>query len=344
MSDNTTRKTSRWGLYIPFILFALIAIAWFFYWNFAKGIMEDELAKWIDDQRARGATVEYEDLNVRGFPFFLRAEIDEPYIDQPGDYEWSAQGLMVDTLPYNPTSLTFTPVGQQTLTAKIDNEMQSWTGSAETIRFRLAENEIGLLVDGLDASNVDHANESLTINDLRFNLEIRQPPEAAEDAPKNMAALALAGYGWRYQESGNRVIALDVAEIAAAVTEYTAYEQTGSLRVWANRDGKLVIDHARMMFTADSDPKPSIVLNGEMTVDDAAYPEGQVAVALTDPGPLVDLLVGWGVIEEQEASVARQTLVTMANASGGTLNAPLSFSNGKLKVSGFSVADLEPLE
>ncbi len=74
-----------WG---PIIIFAILFGCYWLVWQRGADYMRAEVDLWIDEQKQFGARVEHGEIKIKGFPFFLRAEILNPVLDYPGSWGW----------------------------------------------------------------------------------------------------------------------------------------------------------------------------------------------------------------------------------------------------------------
>ena len=62
-------RASRWGLYLPFLIFGLICLAWSGYWMVARTVVVNALERTRAEAAARGDAWTCQDQKVSGFPF-----------------------------------------------------------------------------------------------------------------------------------------------------------------------------------------------------------------------------------------------------------------------------------
>ncbi len=83
---DTTRKSSRLGLYIPFGLLGLAIIAWTAAWFWARGQVESRLDSAQAALRKAGYELSWESRSVDGFPYRLNITLIEPRIADPSGW------------------------------------------------------------------------------------------------------------------------------------------------------------------------------------------------------------------------------------------------------------------
>lgn len=75
---------TRWGRWLLAILFALFVIVYVAAWFIMKPMIESFADDWVEQQRAMGATVEYSERRVEGFPLNFELVFDDPVYGAPG--------------------------------------------------------------------------------------------------------------------------------------------------------------------------------------------------------------------------------------------------------------------
>ena len=78
VEPSTTRKKSRFWLYLPFVLLLILVGAWTGYWLFAKAQIDKGIDQWIAGEQARGTVVEYSAKSLGGFPYRFELVVDDP--------------------------------------------------------------------------------------------------------------------------------------------------------------------------------------------------------------------------------------------------------------------------
>ena len=101
VEPSTTRKKSRFWLYLPFGLLLALVAAWSAYWLIARGQIDKGVDQWIAEQRAKGAVVEYTGKSLGGFPYRFELVLDDPVYQPPGGSRWEGEQLRLVMQPWN---------------------------------------------------------------------------------------------------------------------------------------------------------------------------------------------------------------------------------------------------
>ncbi|MEM9988073.1 MAG: DUF2125 domain-containing protein, partial [Pseudomonadota bacterium] len=160
---NTGRRPRRLFLILPFVIFGVIFAAYSALWVYGAGVMEKEIANYIDDEAEQGRSIDYEGLTIRGYPFTLRARLENFIWTDNTLWRWSGEELHIVTLPYDARRLIFMPRGQQTY----QYNGTSFDITADDLRIGLEDGKYSAETHGFVATAPD---QSLTLSDLRLNI------------------------------------------------------------------------------------------------------------------------------------------------------------------------------
>lgn len=101
MGNSTRKRKSRWGLFLPVTLFALLVAAYTAYWVIARNVLNENVDTWVATERAGGAVVEFSSKKMSGYPFLFELTIDDP-VYQPNSVErWEGKRMIASMQPWN---------------------------------------------------------------------------------------------------------------------------------------------------------------------------------------------------------------------------------------------------
>lgn len=75
-SQPVSVRASRWGLYLPFLLFGLICAGWSAYWLVARSVVLSGIARELETARARGDNWTCAGMRASGYPFRIEIRCD----------------------------------------------------------------------------------------------------------------------------------------------------------------------------------------------------------------------------------------------------------------------------
>lgn len=100
----TPRKRRRLGLVIPWVLAALLAIAWTGGWFWLRGQAQARMDAAVETLRGAGYDVAWKSRSLGGYPFRLSVTLEEPRIREPSGWALEAPRIEADARISSPTS------------------------------------------------------------------------------------------------------------------------------------------------------------------------------------------------------------------------------------------------
>ena len=117
---NPTRKPSRLGLYLPFVILGVAVVAWSAAWMWAKGQAASRLDAAVADANRAGWQVGWKTRTIDGYPFRMDVTLTDVSIREPGGWGIDSPRLegeafmhaLTNWLVAAPDGLTFVrPIG-----------------------------------------------------------------------------------------------------------------------------------------------------------------------------------------------------------------------------------------
>ena len=320
-------RNRSWLLWTPFMAAGLVLTAWYYVWWSAAETLRSALAGFAADQAHSGATVTYAPLRAKGFPFFLRGELGavsygrgEGRLEAGTKYEadrehtniawggcrWEADAVHLHAMPWAPDRIVLS--------------------TSPSMRLRAPGGEWIIRTDGARAS------VETTASGWLFKAEA-----ASLDGARNGASFV----------TGRGVINVmpDGVEPGAVAASFRLFGATlrnsrGEAKI-ARLDGALAIEPvARRVAVHGVDGEigeARVQLSGVLAADSAGFAEGALAANLTNPADLVRALRVLAVIKAEDAVPLEAGLALIAAGVGGTIEAPLVFSDGETKLAGLKL-------
>lgn len=173
------QRRRRWGLYLPFLAFALLIVAYSAYWAYARNLLADGIEDWIAEERARGMTVEYQAKRLGGYPFRFELAVEAPvYGDARIGERWEGERLELVMQPWNWQHIIARAPGENRITA-----------GGETMRLVLGPRSAGSLSwtdDGIRRASLALDEADAEVNGAPvlalegFAFHLRPPPGEPE--------------------------------------------------------------------------------------------------------------------------------------------------------------------
>lgn len=312
------------------------------YWFYARSVIEQEVAAWIEDQEAAGYEIDYADLRIVGFPYRFQISASSPDIRAPEmDGGWHArwQTLNANALPYDFSHWIVQLEGPMLIeTDRAATSVLELT--ADGARISLVSNEDGetvrvgaeldqLVVNALsgpapDLQSVDMLRLTGQVEEgdlLRMRLEA-SGLGVSSDALEPQISQAFGDHA-------------DLARLDITVTQWSALAREGDAAAWSRSEGQVQIARAELEWG------PAHVTGvGDFTLDRQARPDGRLSLSIADPDALADALVRGGLIpEENEQALRLATMLAPRSEDGVSL--PFRIREGGIYLGPVRLGDLE---
>jgi hypothetical protein len=314
VEPSTTRKPSRFWLYLPFILLLILIAAWTAYWFIAKGQLDKGIDQWIADERARGAELEFSSKSLGGFPYRFELVVDDPVYQPVGEPRWEGEQLRLVMQPWNwqhviayspGRNLVTEPGGlRQTVTLDKTSAVSFSWNSEHIERIGLQMGNASALIDGeayaatgfsLNLKPRDGAEDDLMVALQWDRLTINAAPEGAEFLGDTIGPSRLIGevrgFFPAWARSGGRPDRFH----RALMQENGAIEIAQGLLNWGPLD---------------------LGVKGDLTFDDGRA-NGELGVRIEEADALRDALEASGRLGQQENAML--TMLEASSADGGFL-------------------------
>lgn len=306
---------------------AIAVIAYTAYWFVAAAEIEDRIADWAADQRARGITVEADAPVVRGYPLHFEVSLQHPSIDNLGaGWAWRGETVTASFRPWRFDKFNLKINGKNNLRFFDGAAWQDFESQIEDGRAWLElddAREIEMLM--LDFKHIDLAGPwgegSAFIARMRARAERRtsaeaQPnPASGSDADSNAAPFEFAtaaldvedirlppGYG---EEMGEQVEYLNFDFSMFGV--FPDGNTDTALHMWRDDGGMLELNSFRLRWGP-----LGIESNGIIALDAEMRPIGALTADITGYGDIIDALIISNMIPLGDAFLAKVAFNMMA--------------------------------
>lgn len=188
------RYSSRFWLYAPTGLFLLLAAAAMIHWWIVAGAFDKKLASLKGKEAIPGITLDWDKVEVGGFPFRLEAGFANLRIQGTGvhgPFAWTSEKFALHALTYGRSKIVYEAAGRQALswTAR-DGGMHRLSFVPGTMRGSTIADTRGLSRFDLDIVQVGDADFRIG----RFQFHLRRDPDGSDlDMVVRTDGLAAAG-------------------------------------------------------------------------------------------------------------------------------------------------------
>lgn len=292
-------------LWAPFALAGLCLLVWHFMWRAGAAAMRSAIDDFAAEVAAGGGAVSHAPMRARGFPFFLRGEIDDFSIEREG-YRVETRTLYLHASPGDPGRIVFSASPATRLTTPTGG----WSIRADGARASIERDRDGWLFKAETAA-----------------IEARKGGEAVTSG-RAVVNIAPAGAGaWRISL---RVLG---AEISNARGQASIPRLDAAMTA---RDAPRTVE----IHGVDSEVGAArLGLQGALAQDGDGFAAGRLDAAIENPAVLIDALAVLGAVKPETRRAVDSGLQILAAAGGGRISAPIDVRGGVVKVAGVKVAD-----
>lgn len=320
---------SKKFLYGPLAVGAVILAVWYGIWLQGAKHLKTVIAEFAVESAEDGAIVTYDHVRVSGFPFFLRGEIDKPNTKIASGDIWRGDKLYMDADIVSPRRLIFSPRGRhQFLLRSGDN--WSFIDDSARASFEKFDDDRWIAKFAGDYLKADiTSGETAHLFDYLLNVQRVSKELDIYEASAVSGAGAIDGGIY-----DGKPVSLDRIEFAARLYKASLLNED-TLDQWRQEGGRLEINRAII-----SNDGAFISVSGKVSVDPEGYITGDLNAIAQNPAKLTPLIAAFGQLSEQETEATRATLLMMGIATGGKIEAPIKFKEGKASLLGIQIGTL----
>lgn len=320
------RKPSRLGLYLPFVLVLIAAIAWSGFWFWTRMQTADRMDATAEALRAAGYEVSWSERSIGGYPFRLNVTLTEAQIREPSGWGISTPRLEAEAFMHGLGNWVFaTPQGLTFIRPQ--------SGPVQ-VTGRVLRASLG---------QADRKPPSLDFQGLDL---VFQPAPGAQ--PFTLASAAEVGFHLRpgpedqgalflSVEKGQGRVSGPIARIAGegeialrldlALSKMSAFggdDWPGAVRSWAQAGGEAQVREAGLTVG-----QAIVTVNrGTLTVGADGRLRGALQATLREASSALAVLGEDGVLPEETADTA--AAVTAARAGADSVaQADITFQAGQ---------------
>jgi len=345
---------------------AVLSAGYSAYWYVSAEQIRGGIAGWADDVREHDTVVEYQDVRVSGFPFWLNVMVDGLRVataeDEGGGYwGWNGSWIGFDIRPWNFSEIKFRLPGTYQVTYpasafKKDREEKAGARSLFAISSK-AEGYIGLK-DGfrpwaayVDIGNLEILPEDigpagdnlLEVESVRISIRTYPPGEVPHLTSTLDVAFSLEGLVLPEDEDlplGSRFDLIQ-GETALMGALRSAPATAVAIQDWRDEGGTLEVLRLNLRWgDLDVEGKGTLALDGEM------QPMGALTTSIRGYKPVLETLAEKGIIKASQATTAKVILGLLAKRGTDgrkTLSVPLTVQERKLNIGPIHLLDLPPI-
>ena len=335
---------TRRPLILALAVLLALAAGWTGFWVWSAGQLETAVARFADQQRARGLTISYEGPAVSGFPVGLSAGFDAPLVAAPQGWRWAGPAVSGRARVWSPFTIETDFPGLHRITFKPEPQAPDVEIEAEAEE---ASAWARLRSDG----QVDQG--AIAIGQL----VVRSPlvgPSAAErlvgrygpSRPGETAAgpeldLAFEGAGLILPEKIETPLGRQIESAiieATLVGEIPPGKPKQALARWRESGGKLEV----MRLSTVWGPL-QLEAEGTASLDAQFRPIGAFQTRIRGLAETLDALARAGIIESGAVFAAQLALAALGGDGENGLQVPITLQEGRVFLGPVPIARLSPV-
>ncbi|MDJ1157441.1 DUF2125 domain-containing protein [Chelatococcus sp. SYSU_G07232] len=355
-----TRRHSRWGLFLPFILLVLIAAGWSAFWFVARERTTAALDQWVAREAEHGRRWTCPARTVGGFPFRFELTCDNPSFSgttAQGPVEGSLKRFLAVAQVYRPNHVIAEAEGPLVVRAVGDGRSLelNWRSLDASIILPGGRLERASLVIEAPALRATLAadNDALVSFASRLEAHLRRDPARPEGDKAYDVAVSLNQAVVPPLDDflgSSEAADLDARAVVTQAEAFGVRPRAEELEAWRLAGGRLELSSVTLVKGATR-----IEARGTLGLDEQHRPSGQVDAAVAG---LDGLLARFGIkVRGDLSGLITGGLERLAGrqpaplAGDGAVKAgpkltslpPVRIDNGRITVGPFPVGRVGPL-
>lgn len=330
----------RWlWLWIPWALFATLAIGWVVYWHALAGGAEQRVRAWLAMQHEQGAAASIGSIERRGFPVLLRLELgDIAYAPAHGGWRAQTARVNLNVQVLNPEHVIFEANAPITVTR---NDSTTTSVSADTLIASLRTSHGALALAGVEADNLslDDADKEGVLLLRKLVVNIRPDPrvEGEFQVAFDAQGLTLPRPVRSFEPFGLDVSTLRAAIVVERGASLLQSSPRDPLGPWRDAGGRLRFE----ALTLNWGPLEASG-DGQGGLDAERRLEGRLELPIEHPAPVL-LAIANSPNLDDSAKRALALLAAGYSISGDDIKLDVEARAGWLRLEGLSVRPLPPV-
>ncbi|KLN62381.1 hypothetical protein WH96_02425 [Kiloniella spongiae] len=340
-SSSIAKKLITSGLILCLLCLSFSVAFWFW----AANQMETSLNRWSEKQRSRGFEISHSPLSVSGFPFLVRAELEEARIKSPEGWYWQTSRLSAEATPWSPLSMIIDLSANHIIDGLPNNH------PAITIESEWAKSTAQLTLEGellnarLQADKLVITRKShhpLTVATLDTTLGPLKPASAGNSLQE--FNILIKAQDINHPELNKTPLESPISQLNLDGTLYGAIPKTKlkkALHIWRDTGGFLSLHDMSLRWG------PLLLdARGKITVDNQLRPSGHLDSRIEGAGAVVKKLEKTGIINKGQSFGIKLSLAALGktNERGRhEIAVPLIMKDGWLSIGPVTLLRLPPV-
>jgi hypothetical protein len=330
---------------VAVVVLALLAIAYVGAWFHLALQFRDGLLEWAEARRAEGLAVRHGTITLGGFPFLLRATVEQPALaaPDPKDGSWQGEVAIVEAEPWRLDRLRVRSPGAHTVAFGRDGRTETYRGrvrelTADMTFARGQATQADVRVAGLHLSGGRPPEEVSLANG---RLRIERPSNGAADHTTATLEADLDAEDLRLPNPRVAPLGRDLARLrfsGSVLGPIPPGPLRPALMRWRDAGGTVKVARLETRYGP-----LAIGADGTAALDGAMQPIGAFTARIEGFIETIDALRERGLVRGRDALTAKIVLGALARRSGDgppALTIAVTMQDGKLYVGPVALMDM----
>ncbi|WP_375457984.1 DUF2125 domain-containing protein [uncultured Enterovirga sp.] len=286
-ADTPPRRRRRLGLYLPFLILALLAVGWSVVWFVIRDRTRAGLDEWIAAEAVSGRRWSCADRSFSGYPFRIEIGCSDFTVDRP-DVHASIGRLLVVSQLYQPRHIIAEASGPLRVAAGSTRVEGDWRLLQASVILREGGfDRISLVVDAPTASIINPGATTLDVASRRFEGHLRPDPAVPTTFDLALRSDGAVIPGLEILVGGQEPADLQIGIGVTESDDLPARPLWGELERWRLANGRVELRSLSMT----KGPRRAQA-TGSFGIDSEHRPQGQLQMSAIGLGGLLGRVAG----------------------------------------------------
>lgn len=333
------------------VLVVVLAAAYTAAWYYVASMARSGLETLVADQSRYGVSASYDNFDRSGFPTSLRIDAENPRVEGPNGIQWEGEAIAVEARNWWRRNVDVHLIGRHSVTVPQDYPLVataesgaasfhvSWTGEVPSASAVLqgVELETGDLPPPYNFSDISTAQ-------LAMLGELVDPnSDGVDDLHIQVDATDISLSTTPFDALGRSIERSGVTGVVSGPLPQRRRLTTDDIVAWRDEGGQVRIDRGHITWGP-----VTIEADGDLTLDAALQPRGRINIRVEGYLILLDMLEEEGLLDEQQATMARVGLQMMAGPPDddgrSVLEAPVTIQDRRVQIGPVRIATLPEID
>jgi hypothetical protein len=321
----TARKPRRLGLYLPFVLAAILALAWSMGWFWLQGEAGRRLDAARDNLAKAGVTVDWDARSISGFPFRLDIDFTGLRVREPSGWGLRAPRLKAEAYAYAPDHWVFVAPDGATFVRPIGGPVSVGAKALRASISGLGQHPPKVAVEGLDLTfqPAPGAKPFFVSAARRLQFNLRPGPTDQGQAYFRLDGARARLSGLFARVAGDKPVSLEADAIFSHASDLRGDDWPSIVSTWRDGGGELRV---RTLRVAAGDAVLD-ARTGALTVDRDGRLRGSLSANLRQAPRALAAMGQEGAIPPEAAYSA--AAVASARGEGDVATMTIDFQAGQ---------------